>query len=65
MKYRNTSLILCGVLLVSCGDSNVNTTLPAQPPANNNVYNAQISRGELGMVHIKASDYTGIGYGYS
>lgn len=65
MKYRNTSLILCGLLLASCGDSNINTSLPVQPPANNNVYNAEISRGELGMVHIKASDYTGIGYGYS
>ena len=67
MIYRSIYLVVASLLITACGGSNSPSSAQntAPPSAGSSDYRAEIRRGEHGMVHIKASDYAGIGYGYS
>ncbi|WP_373082136.1 penicillin acylase family protein, partial [Zhongshania sp.] len=67
MINRSMYLLAASLLLSACGGSNSPSASPEAggPNTDSLVYRTEIRRGEHGMIHIKASDYAGIGYGYS
>ena len=65
MINRSVYIVAAGLFLAACGGSSSTSSAAPDTISDGSVYQATIRRGELGMVHVTASDYTGIGYGYS
>ena len=65
MINRSVYIVAAGLFLSACGGSSSTSSAAPDTISDGSVYQATIRRGELGMVHVTASDYTGIGYGYS
>src|SRR3546814_14088287 len=60
---RHTGSVFLLAILAACGSSSAPQTNGGHA-GNGDVYRAQITRTSLGVPHIKADDFGGIGYGY-
>jgi acyl-homoserine-lactone acylase len=67
MINRSIYIATVSLLISACGGGNSYSSgqKPIDPVMEDSAFRAEIRRGEYGMVHIKANDYAGIGYGYS
>jgi acyl-homoserine-lactone acylase len=55
-------LLLCAVLLASCGDKQSTATAP-EPPQPAPRFSADLARTSYGVAHIRADNFLGLGYG--
>src|SRR3546814_19706074 len=60
---RHTGSVFLLAILAACGSSSAPQTNGGHA-GNGDGYSAQITRTALGVPHIKADDFGGIGYGY-
>ena len=60
MRFIRHSALLLFVLLAACSRS----TSPDNAGSNNGKYKAEVTRTSLGIPHIKAENFGGMGYGF-